>query len=80
MTPVDAFSARPVGSEPAETENVIGDVPPDVCTVWLYALVITGVGSVAVVIASGDGDGVGVLAADTVTVYDELIPFAPDVS
>jgi hypothetical protein len=44
---------------------------------------MSGVGSVAVVIASGAGVAVGVGVADeppTVIVYVGLMPFAPDVS
>ena len=33
ITPVDALSAKPFGSDPAVMANVIGAVPPDVCTV-----------------------------------------------
>ncbi len=30
ITPVDVFKLKPAGSDPAEIENVIGAVPPDV--------------------------------------------------
>jgi hypothetical protein len=33
IAPVEAFKVNPVGNDPAETENVTGAVPPDVCTV-----------------------------------------------
>jgi hypothetical protein len=33
IAPVEVFKLNPVGSEPAETENVTGAVPPDVATV-----------------------------------------------
>ena len=37
IAPVDVFSDRPVGSEPAETLYVGVPVPPDAVTLWLYA-------------------------------------------
>lgn len=69
MAPVDAFNVKPDGSEPDVIANVTGALPPDVCTVCAYATLITGRGSVAVVIAS---------AASTVPEYvtDVVVPLA----
>ena len=38
--PVAVSRDKPAGSEPAERENVYGDVPPLADTVWLYATAI----------------------------------------
>ena len=52
IAPVDALSESPAGNAPDVTVNEIGAVPPEVCTVWLYAVLMSGVDSVPVVIAS----------------------------
>lgn len=54
IAPVDASSDRPAGNAPDVMLKVTGAVPPEVCTVWLYAAFMSGVGSVAVVIAIAD--------------------------
>jgi hypothetical protein len=54
IAPVAAFKLNPAGNVPLPIVNAIGEVPPDVCTVWLYAVFISGTGSVTVVIASAD--------------------------
>jgi hypothetical protein len=51
MMPVDAFSVRPVGSEPDVIAKEMGAVPPDVCTVWLYDPFRTPADKLAVAIA-----------------------------
>ena len=52
MVPVDVSRFKPAGSVPLLIANVTGAVPPDVCTVWLYAWLISGTGIVTVLIAS----------------------------
>jgi hypothetical protein len=52
IAPVDALSDNPFGSDPAVTAKVTGAVPPLVDTVWLYDVLMSGVGNVLVVIVS----------------------------
>jgi hypothetical protein len=68
ITPLEVFSAKPAGSDPLAA-NVIGGVPPDVCTVWLYVFVMTGAGSDAVTMESAP--------AVTVTVLLSVMPLPP---
>lgn len=66
MAPVDAFKLKPAGNAPDVMLNATGAVPPEVCTVWLYAVLMSGTGSVTVVIAIADTI-VPLYACDAVT-------------
>src|SRR5262249_9569029 len=47
ITPLEPFSARPVGSAPADKRNVNGAVPPTATKVKVYAVPATAFGSAA---------------------------------
>jgi hypothetical protein len=68
MAPVEASKLKPDGKAPAEIVNVTGAVPPLVATVWLYAVLMSGTGSVAVVIESAETI-VPLYACDAVTEF-----------
>ena len=70
MAPVAAFSDRPAGRLPRDTEYVIAPVPPDAVTDWLYATPCVVAGSVA---------GAMLSAAAMVIVY-ERAPVEPSES
>lgn len=52
ITPLEELSASPAGSEPEAIDHVYGDIPPDDCSVWLYATPSEPLPSELVVIAS----------------------------
>ncbi len=52
IAPVEAFRLSPAGRVPPVTAKVTGAPPPVVATVWLYAWPSTGVGRLAVVMAT----------------------------
>ena len=64
MTPVDVFSDRPAGSEPADTDHVIVGPPVVNAIVCVYALD-------TVIVAS---DVVEMTGVDSVTLPDENTP------
>ena len=68
IAPVAVSSDNPAGSDPNDTENAIGAVPPDVATVWLYDVLSSGTGSVAVVMLTAAAM-VPLYACDAVTEF-----------